>query len=379
MEDKIRNLQEDIILQNCFISVFKDFTKEPDKPFYKFFRKFLRTEYSTTAVAIRDSVLINLLKEIMVIANQIWNNNPAKFDERLIIEKNVYNVVKSKISKDGKHLPFNTRELYKRIRQAISHNTEANNNFVYNLHNFELNLGKVDGEDYIINLEVSELYDLFYVLFANIQNIANHQISYQHAEIHSRQDVKEHIQIKKGEEVLTLDDNQVERVYNFFVMLKNKSTVENGDILKYAVAIPENPEILLAEKLKAFRLICAIGSNSTYNQVLSVNESLKNPALCVSVYYAFVGNLLFDIASNQTNEEIEEMLSGCIEGLTTQKVRHFRNALNHGRYFCDLYKNFYFYDGKKELSLKLKLSVQEINKVLDKIASGKFAVKTFAK
>ena len=141
MSKDVRNLQEDIVLENCFISVFPNMVHNEDKAFYKFLRGYVRDNYSATADAVREAVVVNLLKEVIVIANQIWKVNPARFDERLIKNKNVYNVIKNKISKDGKPLPFNTRELYKRIRQAISHNSKTKPNFIYNLHNFEMNLG----------------------------------------------------------------------------------------------------------------------------------------------------------------------------------------------------------------------------------------------
>ena len=125
-----RNLQEDLVLENCFIAVFPNMIKNNNKAFYKFLRGYTRDNYSATADAVKEAVIVNLLKEILVIANQVWKVNPARFDERLIKNKNIYNVIKNKISKDGKPLPFNTRELYKRIRQAIAHNSETKSNFI---------------------------------------------------------------------------------------------------------------------------------------------------------------------------------------------------------------------------------------------------------
>ena len=60
--------------------------------------------------------------------------------------------------------------------------------------------------------------------------------------------------------------------------------------------------------------------------------------------------------------------------ITTNDVRHTRNSLCHGRYFHDFNKTFYFYDGKKNLDYKFKLTIDDINKLLDKIAKGSFEV-----
>lgn len=382
MSEDVRNLQEDIVLENCFISVFPAMIKNEDKAFYKFLRGYTRNNYSAIADAVKETVIVNLLKEVAVIANQIWKVNPARFDERLIKNKNAYNIIKNKISKDGKPLPFNTRELYKRIREAIAHNSQTKSNFVYNLHNFELNLGKVNGDDYIIELEIFELFELFRVLFANKQEGVKFSVSYCEEEIRSRQDVKDYIEIYNHEDNSTtqLDKNQVERVYNYFAnAIEDKSIHGNKDILDHLVALPNNPETLLSEKMKALMVVASMRSNSTYKEIKTANKFLNSPAFLVSTYFSVVTNLLFRIVSSQTNNEIETMLASCGLGLDSEQIRHLRNSLCHGRYFHDYKNGFYFYDGTKETSFKLKLTVEDINKMLDSLAKGLYTIKTFGK
>ena len=73
-------------------------------------------------------------------------------------------------------------------------------------------------------------------------------------------------------------------------------------------------------------------------------------------------------------DEIKEMLSGTGIKLNDEEIRHLRNSLCHGRYFHDFNQTFYFYDGRKNLSLGAKLTIKDINKLLDKIALGPHAV-----
>jgi len=68
------------------------------------------------------------------------------------------------------------------------------------------------------------------------------------------------------------------------------------------------------------------------------------------------------------------VLHSCIPSLTTEDVRHIRNSLCHGRYFHDYYKNFYFYDGKKSLKYEVKLTIDNINKILDRVTKGEKGV-----
>jgi len=293
MNENIRELQEDIVLENCFISEFPNMVHNDDKAFYKFMRGYIRDNYSATADAVREAVVVNLLKEVIVLANQIWKVNPSRFDERLIKNKNVFDVIKRKISKDGKPLPFNTRELYKRIRQAISHNSKTKSNFIYNLHHFELNLGKVDGDDYIIELEVFELYELFSVLFANKQEGSRLSVSYYEEEIHSREDVKEFIELVDDENktIISLDDNQVERVYNYFSKAtEDKTIVGSRKVLDHIIALPDNPEVLLSEKIMALSMLASMKSNSTYKQIKDFNKFLSNPIFVVSTYFSKTEN-----------------------------------------------------------------------------------------
>ena len=149
MEKVKRNLQESIVLQNSLISILHKMIKTADKPLFKFVRERTRENVSTASELICKEVSINLLKELFTLINQIWANRPNRFDESLSNEKAMFSVIKSKISTDGKTLPFNNKELYKRIRESIVHNNKINPNFVYNLSNFELNLGMKTSVKYL--------------------------------------------------------------------------------------------------------------------------------------------------------------------------------------------------------------------------------------
>ena len=52
--------------------------------------------------------------------------------------------------------------------------------------------------------------------------------------------------------------------------------------------------------------------------------------------------------------------------LNDEEIRHLRNSLCHGRYFHDFNQTFYFYDGRKNLSLGAKLTIKE-REVYDEI------------
>ena len=132
MENVKRDLMESINLENCLVSILPKMKKDPSRTLYKFVRTMARDHYDDVATEVIYMTNINLLKEIIVIVNQLWKENPARVDERLVKKKNIYNMIKNKISQDGQPLPFNTRELYKRIREAIAHNSSEKQNFIYN-------------------------------------------------------------------------------------------------------------------------------------------------------------------------------------------------------------------------------------------------------
>ncbi len=372
MEDLKRNLQESVVLQNVFISILSKMKKEDDKEFFKFVRNFTRTNYSDVSNTIIKEVKVNLIKEIMVLINQMWAENHNRFDESLIKQKNLYNAVKAQIS-NGQKFPYNNRDLYKRIRECIAHNSENIQNFVFNLDDFELNLGKVDGIDYIIHLNIKQLTELLFVLFNNVRssNDAVRIIINQEEELKTRDEIQNNIKVVNVEKqtISDLDKNQVERFYNYFKYIEpNKELEGNEKELQLVFSFPNNAERLLLEKLKALKMVEEMNSGSVWKDLEP--EKIFDEINC---YFAIVSNLFFTIASFRSNDELEEMLSECTF-LNKEKIRHFRNALCHGRYFHDFNKTFYFYDGKKNLSCELSLTVTEINNILDKIAKGNFPV-----
>lgn len=379
MESLRRNLIESVNLENCFVAIFPKMKKDPSRTFYKFARTMCKDHFNDVANEVLYMTSINLLKETMVILNQLWKANPDRINEKLINKRHIYNMIKDKISKDGKSLPFNTKELYKRIRESIAHNSSEKQNFVYNLQNFELNLGKVDGSDFVIELSPSELNQLIAVLIYNMQSVSKTRIAYYDTEITSREDIENALRMYHNEsgEGISLDKNQVERAYNYFRFFSNDKTIEgNRDVINKIIAIPQNPETLLHEKLNAIKVVVKMTSSSSFNDIRSQYEEISQDAEFVSIYFAIVSNMLFEIVSSQTNEEIKEMLSGTGVSLNDEQIRHFRNSMCHGRYFHDFDKTFYFYDGKKDLNHAATLTIKDVNKILNKVALGKhsFAV-----
>ena len=93
------------------VSILPKMVRDNDRTFYKFVRPLTRDNYNKLANEIIDTTAINLLKEILVILNQLWKINPNRIDEKLVNQKSLYNMIKNKIAKDGKTLPFNTKEL----------------------------------------------------------------------------------------------------------------------------------------------------------------------------------------------------------------------------------------------------------------------------
>ncbi len=370
MKELKRNLQESIVLQNLFISIYPKMIKEKDKPFYKFVRSHTRTNYTDVANEIIKEVSVNLIKEIMVLLNQVWVDNPRIFDEGLKNDKNLFNEIKSQIA-DGEKLPFNNRELYKRVRQAIAHNSEDVENFVYNLKSFELNLGKVNGEDCVVNLKFSHFSQLLQVLFENV-NAENNPIQFcidGSNPIKTRQDIFENIKMFNGEEFFDLDENQINRIYNYFNYVRPGIEIEgNESEVKKVLSLPKNADRLIYEKIYALKAVKQMTSGSCWNE-MELDDVVDN----INTYQAIVSNLLFTMVSSRTNEELEVLLDGCVSGLGGNKIRHLRNALCHGRYFNDYNTCFYFYDGK-EPSFKLKLNTNDINKILDRLANGDYSV-----
>ena len=377
MEKIKRSLQESIVLHNLFISIYTKMNKEKDKPFFKLARNFSRTNYTDLSNAVIREVQVNLVKEIMVLINQMWANNSNRFDESLIKNKFVYNSIKSQIS-EGEKFPFNNRELFKRIRESIAHNSKNIQNCVYDLHGFELNLGKVDGEDYIIKLDLNQMVELFQVLLLNRKTTHDSTkiIINEFEPPVSREEIAENIKIvdTEKETVSDLDNNQIERFYNYFKYVEPNKPIEgNEQELQLVFSFKNNAERMLLEKISALKIISQMDSGSALNHLEYKSNMQK-----INTYMAVVSNLFFNIASSLTNQEISELFEGTIANLDEEKIRHLRNALCHGRYFHNFNDTFYFYDGRKNLTFKLKLTIVEINKILDKIAKGGFSVVALA-
>lgn len=373
MEENVRSLDESIILENLFVSIMPKMKHNQDREFYKFVRDIVSKNYTQVAMSVREVCVVNLVKELIVLLNQMWRVFPDSYDEGLIKQKVLFNTIKANMS-NSQTLPFNNKELYKRIREAIAHNDVNNPNIVYKFTHFELNLGKVNGSDYIVQIEPKELANLLYILFINRKNTSMQEITYEDQEIHSMQDIVDYIRIidlKTGEQK-PLNENQVDRAYNYFMYIAESSKItDNLSKSRNFIALPNNPEFLILEKLQALHMFTVFDSGSTFKKLQEDADFLKDSATVVNIYFAIVTNLLFEIVSSQTNQQIAEMFEGTGVNLTEDQVRHLRNSLCHGRYFHDYNKTFYFYDGAKELSLQLKLKVDDVNKLLDKVAKGK--------
>lgn len=369
-----RNLEESMVLQNFLLNILPKMMKEGRKEFYEFVRPRVNKNSTDVCDSMRKEVCVNLLKEIFALLNQAWTDNPKLFDEGLIKEKSVYNLIKSQIKGD-RPFPFNNKELYKRIRECIVHNSLTNQNFSYDLKKFELNLGKVNDENYIVEMSFAQLYNLVIILLSNFKNHTNRITSVHIDEdIETREDIKNKIKIIDLEQSTynDLEDGQVERIYNYFRFIKKEMDFSDETEIGEALYSPNNVERLILEKFSAFDLIKSMNFKSTWKNLEKKNNLKKVEVL--DVYNAIVTNLLFTYASSQTNEELYEVLHSCVPSLTTDDVRHIRNSLCHGRYFHDYYKNFYFYDGKKTLKYEVKLTIDNINKILDKVTKGEKGV-----
>lgn len=374
-----RNLQESIVLQNVLIGILPKMVRKNDRQLFKFFREYSRENVSVGTEFMAKEVAVNLLKELFTLINQIWAIDAHRFDEGLSNEKNLLKIIKSNITKDGQKFPFNNKELYKRIRESIVHNNKINPNFIYNLTNFELNLGEVNGSDYIINLDFIQIIQLIQVLVHNNTGAKLYAKIFvaKVDSITTRKEIQEYIKIYDNNDspCIDLDKNQVERVYNYFKYIKNgENIIGNEDELRSCLRIPNEVERLFGEKLFALKVVYEMVSGATWQKLTTSHPNLLNKEGYVNFYFSLISNLLFTMASSQTNTELDEMLSGCINGLSSEDVRHLRNSLCHGRYFHDFNQNFYFYDGKKNLDFKLKLTIADINKILDKVANGQFEI-----
>ena len=374
-----RSLEESVVLHNLILSTVPKMYKSVDKPLYTFVRNHIRENTTIATETMCNDICVNLVKEVFSLLNQIWANDLTRFDEGLANEKNILKVIKSQIATNGKPLPFNNRELYKRIRESIVHNSNTNPNFVYDLNNFKLNLGKVNGQDYIITLSFKQVIELIYVLKSNVKK--GKIYGGIHVDpvksIKTRTEIRDNIKIldDAGNPTIDLDNNQIERIYNYFrYMQNNMDIIGNEPLLKKSFHFAEDAESLFSEKLQALTIMHSMNSGTTWKDLTNQFPTLADRDGFVNFYFALISNILFTVTSTQTNAEIETMLNGCIPNITTDNVRNIRNSLCHGRYFHDFNKTFYFYDGRKDLSFKYKLTIDDLNKLLDKIAKGSYEV-----
>lgn len=375
-----RTLTESLVLHNIFLAASRNMAKKPDRELRKIMRDYARNHIKLVTDTCIQEVCINITKELFTLINQLWASDPTRFNEGLIKQKALFNLIKKEMTKEGQNFPFNNKELYKRIRESIVHNSEINPNFVFDLTSFQLNLGKVNGSDYIVKLNGRELIELIEILSSNVLRHTQHgkmhitpirQIEY-------RSDIRDNMKLYNDDNTLVdLDYNQIERAYNYFYYVKeNRKQFESDADLDVAIRFPDCANENFNEKVDTLKILMTIGSNTTWDQIVDKFPKLKTKLDSINFYFSLISNLLFTLASSQSNEELFNTLNGCIRGLTKENVRHFRNALCHGRYFHDFDKTYYFYDGKKEFTYQFKLTINDINKILDKVANGSFVVAT---
>ncbi|MFQ6752328.1 MAG: hypothetical protein ACLRFL_02020 [Clostridia bacterium] len=378
-----RTLTESLVLHNIFLAAARKMVEKPDRELRKIMREYTRDHLKLVTDTCLQEVCINVTKELFTLINQLWASDPTRFDEGLVKQKALFTLIKKEMTKTGENFPFNNKELYKRIRESIVHNSETNPNFVFDLTSFELNLGKVKGSDYIVKLNGRELIELIEILTSNVLRSTPHgkmnitpirQIEY-------RSDIRDNMRLCNDDNTLRdLDNNQISRAYNYFYYVKeNRKQFESDADLDVAIRFPDCANENFNEKVDTLKILMAIGSNSTWDQIVEKFPKLKTKLGSLNFYFSLISNLLFTLASSQSNDELYNTLNGCIAGLTKENVRHFRNALCHGRYFHDFDKTFYFYDGNKEFTYQFKLTITDINKILDKVANGAFTVATMDK
>ena len=364
MEELRRNLQESIVLHNLFISIYPKMLREKDKEFFKFVRMHTKTNYTNAANGVLEEVSVNLIKEIMVLLNQVWMDSPNIFDEAMTKNKSMFDSLRMEIS-NGERFPFNNKEFYKRIREGIAHNSKDVQNFVYNLESFELNLGKVNGEDYIVNFTINKFLKLARLLLENVKDEKSEYefLIRETGTLKTRDEICEKVKMIDGDDTIDLDDNQIERIFNYFNYIKPGQEIEgNESEIKSILCLPHNAERLLFEKFKALSVVRRMNSG-TKAEDLGLDDRL----VVINTYVSIITNLLFTIVSTRTNNEILDLLSGTISGLNL-------DSLCHGRYFHDFNSGFYFYDGRKKLEFQFKLDIKDVNKILDKIAKGNFDI-----
>lgn len=369
MRQTKRSLQESIILSNVLISIFPKMLAKKDKELYKFVREYTRENVSSVASAICEEAKVNLVKEVFSLLNQVWKNEPFLIDEGLHNKKAIYQRIRKDIeAQTGLKIPFNNREFYKRIRESIVHNDLENPNFSFYIDNLKLNL--TDG--YEITLTLEQFLDLIKVILSNVKDL-NYRVrlSVNNVErISSFNDIKDNIMIvDENNNHIPLEEHQVACIYNFYKLNGIGNIIGNEHLLSKAFRQANNVKVLIYEKLDTAFLVSKLANGATFNQIRE-EDNIE----IVNNYYALISNLLFTIVASQTNVESEEMLKECLPHFDKEEFRHLRNALAHGRYFHDYKDTFYFYDGKKELKLCVKLTIMDINRCLDKVAKGRYGI-----
>lgn len=377
----IRTLQESICLQNIFVSLYTNMIACPNVPFERLMDKFVFSnddKKKSLANAILDTFISNIIKECIVLQNQIWKNNPNAYDDRLIRNKVLYNIIKDKIKVEG-NVPFNKKESFKRIRQAIAHNSKDIENCQYDINGYyNLNLGKVsndaNGEDIKISLSILEMVQLIMLLASNRNNGLVSTFSFDNIDIKSIGDAKKAIYLSNNSES-HIDNNQARRVYNALHHCLNKtSLIDVVNDIGYVIPNKSNEQQILDEKLITLCFLTSLYNGGSWNSAKKLYPNMNQNLYVLSVYFSLITNMLFTIVTSRNNSEIFDLFTGTGLSLSAQDIRHMRNALCHGRCFHDYIDKFYFYDGKKELSCETTLSIQDLNKILDKIAKGKYPV-----
>ena len=368
-----RNMYMPILVEERLIKMLFLAIKNPEVNISDFIKSPISTQ--EMLYFIKNIVCINLEKEIFEIINQIWANDHNAINESLIKNKIIYNTIRTEIA-NNRPLPFNNKELFKRIRQALVHNSLDRKNFTAEFDKFTINLGQVNGEDYIINLTYSQLLRLVQVLISNLTAISRSSnfITNINHPICTKEDIKNYIKIyiEAEDRAIDLDDGQVELIHSYCRVRNISNIIGHEQECLKVLAYPENPIVLLIKKSNSIVLLAALKGDVSLKNIVDELKPLANSKAMLDIVLSLVSNLLFVCASTLSNEELFEILGGCTPDLNKENVRHLRNALCHGRYFWDYTSNFYFYDGKKQLSFKLKLDLPQaktvINKVLAKLS-----------
>ena len=371
MDNTNRTLQESIILCNLLISIFPKMLSKSDRELYKFVREYTKENVASATHTICDEVKLNLIKEVFTLLNQLWKSEPFLVDEGLNNNKSDYQRIRRDIETSmGKKLPFNNKELFKRIRESIVHNDLDSPNFSFDLDNLQLNLR--DG--YVITLSLNQFLELIKIILANVKTM-RYQIKLSVSgvdKIISFDDIKTNVMLIDDFGMSKpLDNQQVDCIYNFYRLNGIHNIVGNESLFSKAYREANNVKVLIYEKIDTAFLVSRLSMGETFNEI-GEKDNIK----LVNNYYSLISNLLFTIVSSQSNESIEAMLKDCLPHFKKDDFRHLRNSLAHGRYFHNYRDTFYFYDGKKDLEYYLKLTVRDINRCLDKLAKGRYCVIT---